>query len=155
MKILHALPGMSNSMNEVQVEKFLESRLNVQLATIDDTGEPVIQPLWFYYDKGAKKLYIETRKDSRKVRNILARPSVYFSIDDEDLPYKGVKGKGTVRVIQDVNANLKTAEKIDMKYLGTLDHPVAKMLLENVRNGSSVVLELSPRFFSAWDMSGA
>ena len=44
-------------------------------------------------------------------------------------------------------------EKINMKYLDTLDHPLAKMLMDNVKNGMSVMLEITPRFFSTWDMS--
>jgi hypothetical protein len=44
-------------------------------------------------------------------------------------------------------------EKINMKYLGTLEHPLSKMLIENTRNGSEVVIEITPKFFSAWDFS--
>ena len=40
-----------------------------------------------------------------------------------------------------------------IKYLGTLDHPLAKMLTDNIRNGASVILEIMPKFFSTWDMS--
>ena len=31
-------------------------------------------------------------------------------------------------------------EKINLKYLGTLDHPLAKMLIDNTRNGIETVL---------------
>jgi len=41
------VPGM----NREEVERFLESKLNLQLATTDDQNEPNIQPIWFYYDK--------------------------------------------------------------------------------------------------------
>jgi hypothetical protein len=42
------------------------------------------------------------------------------------------------------------AEKIYLKYLGTLDHPDdAKMLTEYPRNGNTVLLEISHKFFSA------
>lgn len=42
-----------------------------------------------------------TSKMSNKVRNIRSKPNVYFSIDDENFPYKGVKGKATARIIED------------------------------------------------------
>ncbi len=42
-------------------------------------------------------------------------------------------------------------EKINLKYLGTLDHPLAKMLIDNTRNGIETVLEITPKFFSTWD----
>jgi hypothetical protein len=42
-----------------------------------------------------------------------------------------------------------------LKYLGTLEHPLAKMLIENAGNGTEVVIEIKPRFFSAWDFGKA
>jgi S-ribosylhomocysteine lyase LuxS involved in autoinducer biosynthesis len=44
-------------------------------------------------------------------------------------------------------------EKINLKYLGTLDHPLAKRLMDNAKNGTEVVIEISPKFFSAWDFA--
>ena len=38
-----------------------------------------------------------------------------------------------------------------LKYLGTPDHPLTKTIIETVRNGTEVVVEITPRFFSAWD----
>ncbi len=46
-------------------------------------------------------------------------------------------------------------EKINLKYLGTLDHPLAQMLIENARNGTSILLELTPKFFSTWNFAKA
>jgi hypothetical protein len=38
-----------------------------------------------------------------------------------------------------------------LKYLGTLDHPIAKMISEGSKRGDNVVIEISPKFFSTWD----
>jgi len=46
-------------------------------------------------------------------------------------------------------------EKIILKHLGTLDQPLAKTMMETVRNGTEVVVEITPRFFSAWDYGKA
>jgi general stress protein 26 len=152
MKLVNAIPGMG--MSRAEVDAFLQSRLNVQLATIDEMGDPNIQPLWFYYD-GAGTLYIMTPKMSKKVQNIRGRPTIYFSIDDESLPYKGVKGKGTVTVIEDRALVVPLVEKINIKYLGTLDQPIAKRTMENARNGTQVLLKVQPHFFSTWDFGKA
>ena len=48
----------------------------------------------------------------------------------------------------DFSSNVPLAEKIMMKYLGTLDRSTSKMRIDNVRNGTSVILEITPRFFS-------
>ena len=151
MRIINAMPGMGMAMNEAEVDRFLESKLNVQLATIDETGDPNIQPLWFYYDKASEKLYIMTRKMSKKVQNIRKKPSIYFSIDDENFPYKGVKGKGMVNISEEPKKIMPIVEKINLKYLGTLEDPLAKFIIENTKNGNEILLEISPKFFSTWD----
>jgi hypothetical protein len=38
-----------------------------------------------------------------------------------------------------------------MKYLGTLDHPIAKMISDRSMKGEVVVIEITPKFFSTWD----
>lgn len=42
-----------------------------------------------------------------------------------NFPPKGVKGKGKVTIVEDSANVVSSAEKLNMKYLGTLDHPVA------------------------------
>ncbi len=44
-------------------------------------------------------------------------------------------------------------ENIGMKYLGTLDHPIVKMILHSAQQGNHVVIEVSPKFFSTWDFA--
>lgn len=154
MKITGAM-GSAYSMTEEEVDKFLESKLNLQLATIDEVGDPDIQPVWFEYDKDKKSLFIMTPKTSKKVQNIRRKSKIYFSIDDENFPYKGVKGKGEAKVLEDEQKIMLLVEKINMKYLGTLDHPIAKMLIDNTRNGIETVFEITPKFFSTWDFGKA
>ena len=92
---------------------------------------------------------------SKKVQNIRRNPDkIYFSIDDENYPYKGVNGRAAVRIIEDAQKNLPIMEKINMKYLGTLEHPLAKMLMEDTQNRIEVVIEIEPKFF-AWDFRKA
>ena len=38
-----------------------------------------------------------------------------------------------------------------MKYLGTLDHPVAKEMADRSKNREGVLVEITPKFFSTWD----
>jgi general stress protein 26 len=158
MKIVNAtneIPGMTTG---EEVDRFLQSKLNLQIATIDERGDPNIQPVWFYYDKDEGKLLITTSKSAKKTQNLRRKPTVYFSIDvenyDENLPPKGVKGKGHATIVEeDPNRIVPQADKISVKYLGTLDHPVAKMITEGAKNGGVVLVEISPKFFSTWDYS--
>jgi nitroimidazol reductase NimA-like FMN-containing flavoprotein (pyridoxamine 5'-phosphate oxidase superfamily) len=155
MKVVNAtseIPGMTRE----EAERFLESKLNLQIATIDEKGEPNIQPVWFYYDKDQGKLLITTSKLAKKTQNLRRKRTIYFSIDDENydenLPPKGVKGKGIATIVEeDPNRIVPQADRISMKYLGTLDHPVAKMITDGVMKGEVVLVEISPKFFSTWD----
>ena len=154
MKIIQAIPGMPSDVTEPEVQGLLGRKLNMQLATLDAQGDPIIQPVWFYFDEASNSLFTATNRMSRKVANIRRNPDkIYFSIDDENFPYKGVKGKGTGRILEDKEKNLEIVEKINMKYLGTLEHPLAKTLMDNTRNGTEVVIQVSPKFYSAWDFS--
>ena len=49
------------------------------------------------------KLYILSFKDNMRVRNIRGKRKVYFSIDTDAEPHKGVKGKGTAVILADVS----------------------------------------------------
>jgi general stress protein 26 len=156
-KLIQAIPGMPKPVTQSEVERFLvESKLNVQIATIDEEGYPMVQPVWFFYDRDSGKIYSGTRKETWKIENIKRHPDkVYFSIDDENFPYKGVKGRAEARVIEEPNKVLPVVEKINLKYLGTNDHPLAQMLIDNARKGEEVMIELTPKFFSAWDFAKA
>ncbi len=138
-------------MTKDEAEKFLESKLNLQLATIDEQGDPNIQPVWFYYDKDGEKLWINTSKFAKKTQNILKKSTIYFSIDDENPPVRGVKGKGIATIIDDLKTVVSLGERISLKYLGTLDHPIAKMIAEDSKKGGVVLVEISPKFLSTWD----
>jgi nitroimidazol reductase NimA-like FMN-containing flavoprotein (pyridoxamine 5'-phosphate oxidase superfamily) len=154
MKIIQATPEMPG-MTDVEVKKFLESKLNMRLGTVDERGNPNIHPVWFYFDNKNAKLHALTGDPSKKLSNIRRNPNVYFCIDDENFPPKGVKGKGVATISEDISANISMMEKIYTKYLGTLEHPLAKMRLENVKKGNSIILDITPKFFSTWDLSKA
>jgi nitroimidazol reductase NimA-like FMN-containing flavoprotein (pyridoxamine 5'-phosphate oxidase superfamily) len=154
MRIMHASPGFGSKMSESQVNEFLtKSKLNLLLGTTDEKNEPNVHPVWYFYEN--RKLYIETGKTTKKAQNVYKKNTVYFCIDDEQLPYKGVRGKADARIIERISEMLPIAEKIMLKYTGSLDNKVAKFLLDGVKNGDSVILELEPRYFSAWDHSDA
>jgi general stress protein 26 len=123
----------------------------IHLGTVDEKGHANIHPAWYYYDPFANKLYAQTGKQSKKTYNLRNNEIIYFCIDDQNPPYKGVRGKGSVKIHEDVNFNMPIAEKILIKYLGNLEQPSAEMLLAAQKKGQLVVLEISPIYYSAWD----
>ena len=152
-KIISAIPGVSTT--ETEIERFLESNLNLQLATLEENNYPNINQVWFYYDKNSGKMYATTHKDSRKVQNIRRNPDkIYFSIDDENFyteGLKGVKGRAQATIIsEDRRKVISITEKICLKYLGTLDDPWAKQLIQNAADGTYLGIEIAPKFFSTY-----
>ena len=152
MKIVQASSEIP-SMTSEEVYRMLESKMYLRLATIDEQGWPNIHPVWFYYDRIKERLLLTTSKHAKKTQNVRDKPRVYFSIDDGDNAPKGIKGRGIVTIIEDSSKTISEGNKISMKYLGTLDHPVAKMFTEGAKKGNIVLIEISPKFFSTWDYS--
>ncbi|KAA2280475.1 pyridoxamine 5'-phosphate oxidase family protein [Candidatus Nitrosocosmicus agrestis] len=150
MKILKANPEIP-SMTMEEAERFLESKLNLQLATIDSKGDPNIQPVWFYYDKNKEKLFIMTGKNTKKSQNVRESPIIYFCIEDGNSPYKGVKGKGIVTIYDNLQTVVSLSNKMIIKYLGTLDNPMSKAISERSKSGEGIIIEITPKFFSTWD----
>ena len=154
MKIINASePSLGSSMTEEETRNFLSNKkkLFARIGSIDKKGDPNVHPVWYYFDND--KIYFETGKDARKVQNIKKKNTIYFCIDDDKAPYKGVRGKGTAVIIQDVDKSLPIVEKLLIKYIGSLDNKMAKFLFNSVKSGESIVLEITPHFFATWDHS--
>lgn len=153
-KILNASPGFGEPLSEQGVKEFLSSKvLNVHVGTVDEYGHANIHPAWYYYDSSKDKIYIETGKQSKKTGNLERNNVIYFCIDEQNPPYRGVRGKGTVKIYDDINFNVPIAVKIHIRYLGSLENPISKSLLDMMRAGQSIVLEITPKYYSTWDYS--
>ena len=149
MKIFHGIPGVGRALTEQEVIDFLTtSKKNLNLGTIDEKDEPNVHPVWFLYEN--KKIYVATETKSKKVKNVQKNNLVYFSIDDDASDYRGVRGKGTVNIIEDIEFNVKITEKIVMKYAGSLEGNLAREVMDEIKNGLEVVLEITPKFYSTW-----
>lgn len=151
-KIYDASDGFGVPLTKSEIDDFLNnSKLNIRLGTVDKNDEPMIHPAWFYYMN--EKIYIETSKDSQKVNNIRRKNIVYFTIDGDQMPYKGVRGKGTATIIEGAEKVLPITEKMMIKYTGSLDNPIANQLMDAARAGFSVAIEITPKYYSTWDYS--
>ena len=146
MRILNASPGFGTELTEEEIRNFLgNSKLNIHIGTIDNKGDPNIHPTWYYFDATNNRFYIE------KIENLNTKNIVYYCVDNPNPPYKGVRGKGKVKIHEDINHNIPIAEKIMVRYLGSLAHPMATSLMGSVKDGDSVILEITPSYYSTWD----
>jgi uncharacterized pyridoxamine 5'-phosphate oxidase family protein len=155
VKILDASePEFGGPMTEDEVRDFLaNSNKNVHISTLDEKGEPNIHPTWYSFDNNNNKIYIESGRESKKTQNLRRNNIIYYCIDDDRIPYKGVRGKGTVRISDNVDYNLSIIEKIVVKYLGSIAHPMSQTIISNIREGDAIILEITPKFYATWDHS--
>ncbi len=139
-------------MTKPEIDSFLgNGKMIMRLATVDSNGDPVIHPVWYLFEEN--RIYLFTRKGTQKLHNISRKGSVYFSIDTDTMPNKGVKGKGTARLISEEDKRVSLGEKIVRKYVGDSETEYAKALLQFVRGSKSIVVEIVPRYYTVWDYS--
>jgi general stress protein 26 len=140
IKILDASPGYGEPLTEQETKEFLATKvLNVHLGTVDEKGHPT----WYYYDPSKEKIYVMTGKQSKKLENLTKNKLIYFCIDDPNSPYKGVRGKGSVRTYEDVNFQVDIAQKIALRYYGSLDNPISYEFVERTNEGQLDIKDLN------------
>ena len=139
-------------MDWAEIDTFLaSSKTPLRLGTTNAKGEPNIHPVW--YDYVTNKLYFMSYKDALKVRNLKHNKTVYFSVDTDVMPNTGVKGRGTAVIVKDAGKALSLSEKIIAKYLVDHNSSISKNMVDEVRKGSEVLVEITPHYFSTWDYS--
>jgi general stress protein 26 len=154
LKILNASPGFGAPLTEQEIKDFFTTKvLMLHLGTVDEKGHANIHPVGYYYNPSNNKFHILTGKESKKVHNLKQNDMIYFCVDDPSPPYKGVRGKGTVIVSEDLEFNISIMEKVIPRYGGKLEDPTSQALLEELKKGEAVVLEIDPKYYSTWDYS--
>jgi uncharacterized protein YhbP (UPF0306 family) len=151
LKILDGSAGYGKPLTKQQINEFLTTQiLNIYLGTLDEKGHANIHPAWYYYDTSKERIYIETGKHSKKIENVSRNDTIYFCVDNPSPSHKGIRGKGNVKVSYDVNHNILIAQKIHMRYLGTLELSMSREFVEAIKKGQSVILEITPKYYSTW-----
>lgn len=152
MKIINA-QTVSETMTEEETKSFLANNANnllMRIGTIDEKGEPNVTVTAFYFDEPSEIFFVVTQKDSKKVQHLKNRNIMSYCIDDPNPPYTGVRGKGTVKFLVGIQENILLATKYLIKLTGSLDNHFAKWLMNEIENGRSIFLEITPRYFSTW-----
>lgn len=86
-------------LNNVQVQKILQSKAFAHIATSGADGEPQSSPMWFLWDGEYIKLTHTTSR--KKYQNIKRDPRISISITDVDDPYTYAEFRGVVERIED------------------------------------------------------
>lgn len=138
----HAKP-----LSRIEVARLLARPNILRLAYLDDIG-PVVHPVWHYYSKG--RFYVAADAKGAKARALRKNPYVYFLVDESPKggPTRGVRGRGTAKVIDDSTYAIRVTRRNVKRYLGTLTSKAAKMVLE--MSPESSVIEITPSYIATW-----
>jgi len=86
--------------------------------TVDCKNRPHVVPVFFTYDDG--KVYVQTDRESVKVRNLLRNPNAAITIYSGDFGEEAVVIQGRARIVSDDEFVRRTQEHIH-KYQLQLD----------------------------------
>ncbi|MFK7915694.1 MAG: pyridoxamine 5'-phosphate oxidase family protein [Pseudomonadales bacterium] len=130
------------------IVRFLqEVRVPMRLSVTGPKG-PVIVPVWFEYHSDS--LWCCSPDDSFLIDALRAHPQIAFDISTNDLPYQGIRGRGTAQCT--ATSGHAELEKLAKRYLTDLDNDLARWLLG--RDDAEAVVQITIDWLSSWDFSG-
>jgi nitroimidazol reductase NimA-like FMN-containing flavoprotein (pyridoxamine 5'-phosphate oxidase superfamily) len=130
------------------VRAFLDaSVIPLRLGCVAPSGWPLVVSLWF--TREGDELLCATQRSSSLVRALEASPRCAFEVASEQPPYRGVRGRAHVLVEPD--DDLATLRKLLLRYQGSTDGPLARLLLG--RTTPEVRLRLDPTELTSWDFT--
>ncbi len=135
------------SWSGAEIEKFLvETRIPIRLS-LEGRNGLLIVPVWFEYNAG--RFVACSPNDSTLVQSLRARPAVAFDVSTNDMPYRGVRGRGiaSCTTTQD-GGNLTSLLR---RYTGSTDNSLARWLLN--RPGLEALIEIELTWVMSWDFS--
>jgi len=135
---------MPKSMGEVQ--SFMNRERLASFATVRSKKEPHIVPVFFTYDDG--KVYIQTGRNSLKVRNLLKNDNVAVAVYHEEEAVI-IRGKGLV-IDSDEEFIKRTREHIDKYQLRLDEHGRDFLGIPLFNKKVRCVIEVTPKRILFW-----
>lgn len=137
------------SPQDLLIEEVMARRAIACLATQNEDGSIHLTAVWFAYENG--RLYVATQSQSRKARNLSARPNASLMVDvREPGAERGVGAAGTVTILREQPA-AAMIHRIHRRYLSpeALKDPRVGPVFASL---DDVVLEITPKKWTSWDM---
>jgi nitroimidazol reductase NimA-like FMN-containing flavoprotein (pyridoxamine 5'-phosphate oxidase superfamily) len=130
------------------VADFLDAQtIPVRVATTTPSGHLWMVSLWFRHREG--HLECATGAGADLVEYLRADPAVAFEVSTNEVPYRGVRGRGSVGLAPDEDK--ETLRSLIERYLGGTDSGLARRLLDPDRD--EVRIRIDPAKVYSWDFS--
>jgi nitroimidazol reductase NimA-like FMN-containing flavoprotein (pyridoxamine 5'-phosphate oxidase superfamily) len=122
-----------------------QMRIPLRLASVTNTGWPLVISLWYLYENG--RFYCATQKTAKIVAHLAGEPRCAFEIAADEPPYRGVRGQGKAVIIPERGAEILS--RLLERYLQDATSTLAQWLL--ARSQQEVAIEIEPVALTSWD----
>ena len=131
-----------------EIDQFIQdSKIPIRIAFMKSTDLPAVISLWYVCNNG--KIYCATQKTAKIVSYLKKNPVCGFEIAADKPPYKGVRGEGTVQILNETGAYV--LDLLMDKYLGEKESTLSKLLRNNSK--TEVAIEITPQKIFHYDYS--
>jgi len=131
-----------------EIDKFIpDPKIPIRIAFMKSTHLPAVISLWYVCKDG--KIYCATQKTAKIVLYLQKNPVCGFEIAADKPPYKGIRGEGTVQILNEKGAH--TLDLLIDKYLGEKESTLSKFLKNNSKD--EVAIEIIPQKILHYDYS--
>ena len=128
-------------------DSFLNSKIPIRVSCLKNNGVPIVVSLW--YVNMDDKIYCATQKTAKILKYLEKNPVCGFEIAGDSPPYIGIRGDGTIKILNDKGESVLFA-LID-KYLGKKETHLSKFLKNKLK--TEVAIEIEPKSVHNYDYS--
>jgi len=131
-----------------EIDKFIpDSKIPIRIAFMKSTGMPAVISLCYVCKDD--KIYCATQKTAKIVSYLQKNPVCGFEIAGDKPPYKGIRGEGTVQILNETGTYV--LDLLIEKYLEEKESTLSKLLRKNSK--TEVAIEITPQKISHYDYS--
>ena len=131
-----------------QINKFIpDIKIPIRVSFIKSNNVPAIISLWYVCN--SDKIYCAVQKTAKVVAYLQKNPICGFEIAADKPPYKGIRGEGTVQILNETGAHV--LDLLIDKYLGEKESTLSKFLKNNSK--TEIALQITPQKIFNYDYS--
>jgi PPOX class probable F420-dependent enzyme len=140
-------------MSTDEIETFLGSGRDLQVASLNADGTPHLVTMWYAPVDGGRLAFWTYRK-SQKVLNLRRDPrlTVLVATGEKYEELKGVSITGNARIVEDPNEVREFGERVYERYWGPLDNDLVRDGVARM-GAKRVVIVVEPEKVVTWDHS--
>ena len=122
-----------------------DKKIPIRIAYTKPNGSPGILSLWYVEVDG--RIYCATQKNAKITSFLKIRPICGFEIAADKPPYKGTRGEGVARIIEEKGEEI--LKLLIEKYLGQKESKLSNFLKK--KSKSEVAIEITPKKIFKYD----